>query len=303
MTEHDDGKLRVGAAIRSTRMARGISLRALAVRLDVSPATLSALERDLTPVTVQRLERIATVLDVDTADLLAPSSLNPVAVSRTSAPERQGQRGSGAWREFDVVEMDPILQAATQLFVVQGFHATAVREIAAAAEMSVSGVYHHYPSKERILVALLDYTMSEIAWRIEAARVEGENPAQAFALMVESLALFHAVRGDLAFLGASEMRGLGQSERVRITALRDRVQHALDRQALSVVEAGDDTAIKPDEVRVATRAVATMCTSLPSWFKVDGPMEAREIASRYARYAMALLESSGGRPGSGPSLT
>ena len=299
MTEQGAEKLKVGAEIRATREARGFSLRALAGRLAVSPATLSALERDLTPITVQRLEQIAGVLDVDTADLLAPSSTTPVAVSQASATKSRGRRESGAWREFGFVEMDPILQAATRLFVAQGFHATAVREIATAAGMSVPGVYHHYSSKERILVALLDFTMSEIAWRTEAARAEGKDPVQAFVLMVESLALFHAVRGDLAFLGASEMRGLGQSERARITALRDAVQHALDRQALAAVEASEETDLEPDEVRVVTRAVATMCTSLPSWFKVEGPMDAREIAARYARYALILLLPSGWRPASG----
>lgn len=298
VTERTDiGRPEVGVAIRATREARGLSLRALASRVGVSPATLSAIERDLTPITVQRLEQVAAVLDVDSAELLAQTS-TCVDLGRTSWPETPvaGRRPGAqetSWREFDVVEMDPILHAATRLFVVQGFHATTVREIAAAAGMSVPGVYHHFPSKERILVALLDFTMSEIAWRIDDARNEGRNAAHSFALMVESLALFHAVRGDLAFLGASEMRGLGRSERARITALRDAVQHALDRQAFAAIETSEKAAIEPDEVRVATRAVATMCTSLPSWFKVDGPMDARGIASRYARCALTLLLSSG----------
>ncbi|WP_158307353.1 TetR family transcriptional regulator [Hoyosella subflava] len=284
----------VGAAIRATREARGLSLRALAARLDVSPATLSAVERDLTPITVQRLEHVAAVLDVDTSELLT-SSTTAVGPGRSPGPTRPGRplpqrrQGTPSWRVFDSVETDPILQAATRLFVVHGFHATTVRDIAAAAGMSVAGVYHHYPSKERILVALLDFTMSEIAWRIEAARAEGRDAAHSFALMVESLALFHAVQGDLAFLGASEMRGLGRPERARVTALRDAVQHALDRQALAVIDANKESRLTPDEVRVATRAIATMCTSLPSWFKADGPKDAREVASRYARYALAIL--------------
>lgn len=285
----------MGATIRSIREARGLSLRALAALLEVSPGTLSALERDLTPITVQRLEHVATVLDVEARELLTPSALagsKRVSLSELThgvgSPAAQRERRS--WREFDSVELDPILQAATRLFVVHGFHATTMREVAAAAGMSVAGVYHHYPCKEAILVALLDFTMSEIAWRIEAARAEGQDALQSFALMVESLALFHAVRGDLAFLGASEMRGLGDPERARVTALRDDVQHALDRQAQAVVDTGEVTALGIDEVRVATRAIATMCTSLPSWFRVGGPMDAGDVARRYAQYALALLD-------------
>ena len=155
--------------------------------------------------------------------------------------------------------------------------------------MSVAGVYHHYPSKEQILVAILDLTMGEIAWRLEAARDEGQNAVESFALMVESLALFHAVRGDLAFLGASEMRGLG-ADRGRITEMRDEVQHVLDRQALEALAENPIAGQDADEVRVATRAIATMCTSLPSWFRLDGPLTPREVAARYADYALALLE-------------
>lgn len=290
------GRDGVGATIRSIREARGLSLRALATLLEVSPGTLSALERDLTPITVQRLEQVAAVLDVKARELLTPSTTTPGGLKQVPLSDlsdrvgRPVQRDTLSWREFDSVELDPILQAATRLFVVHGFHATTMREVAAAVGMSVAGVYHHYSSKERILVALLDFTMSEIAWRIEAARAEGQDALQSFALMVESLALFHAVRGDLAFLGASEMRGLGDPERARVTALRDDVQHSLDRQAQAVVDAGEVTRLGLDEVRVATRAIATMCTSLPSWFRVGGPMEAGDVASRYAQYALALLD-------------
>ncbi len=228
------------------------------------------------------------MLDVAAADLLASTDPSaPLAPthefgSRTSTDDQHD------WREFDGIVMDPVLQAATRLFVAQGFHATTVRQVAAEAGMSVAGVYHHYPSKEQILVAILDLTMSEIAWRLAAAREQGRDPVESLALMVESLALFHAVRGDLAFLGASEMRGLG-SERARITAMRDEVQHAMDRQAQRAVDEGSLATLSEDDVRVVTRAVATMCTSLPSWFRLDGPMSPRDVASRYAAYALALL--------------
>lgn len=279
----------VGPAIRAAREARGVSLRAMAKELAVSPATVSAIERNLVPITVNRLDQVAGVLDMAPADLIAvsPSPRGPVRAEQldSSTADHPPQQ---AWREFDRIVMDPVLQAATRLFVLQGFHATTVREIAAGAGMSVAGVYHHYPSKRDVLVAILNLTMSEITWRLNAARREGRNPAESFALMVESLALFHAVRGDLAFLGASEMRGLG-ADRRRITAMRDEVQHALDRQAQQAMAARPSADRDADGVRVATRAIATMCTSLPSWFRLDGPMSPREVARRYSDYALALL--------------
>lgn len=282
----------IGPAIRAAREARGITLRALAAAIEVSPATVSAFERHLVPITVARLEQVAAALNVAVVELLAAPSTDGHLLqpeSRGAGLDSHPDPRSNRWREYVDLEMDPVLLAATRLFVAHGFHATTVREVAAEAGMSVAGVYHHYPSKEQILVALLDYTMGEIGWRLDAAQAEGRNAVESLALMVEALALFHAIRGDLAFLGASEMRGLASEPRTRITALRDNVQHALDRQAQAAVDARLLPPTAPDDVRVGTRAIATMCTALPSWFRPDGPISAREVASRYSDYALVIL--------------
>lgn len=269
----------VGEAVRGARRARGWTLRGLAQQVGVSAATMSAVENGRTALTVDRLERIADVLGVRAADLL-PGGRRVVAIE--AAPEA----GRESWRSFSEVSMGPVLDGATRAFVRKGFHATTMREVAAESGLSVAGVYHHHDSKEHILVTLLDRTMAEIAWRLEAARSEGVDAVDALARMVESLALFHAVRSDLAFLGASEMRALPDPDRERIARLRSDVQHALERQALLCLDAGE---LEVDDPSTALRAVATMCTSLPSWFRPGGHLDAETVARRYADYALALL--------------
>lgn len=284
MTEQMD----VGRAVRRAREQRGLTLRSLAGLLGVSPATLSAVETGRTPLTVSRLHRIADLLDTSAADLVRGEPVSvPTPVLAGAAP--------GAWRDFATIAMDPVLEGATRVFVRRGFHATTVREIATEAGLSVAGVYHHYPSKEQVLVAVLDLTMTEIIWRVEAARCEGSDDLDAFALMVESLALFHAVRADLAFIGASEMRALSHGQRTRVTGLRDDVQHALDRQAGACIDEGVFVA---EGAHTKLRAIATMCTSLPSWFRSDGLLDAPSVARAYAHYAVTLMRNDGpGRAG------
>lgn len=267
-----------GAAIRRVRRSAGRSLRGFAADLGVSPSTLSTLERGLVPTTAARLQRAADLLGVSTTELLASDD--------PAGPEGEAAVPMRSWRDYDVVSMDPVLTAATRLFVRHGFHATSMRQIAARANLSVAGVYHHYPSKEQILATILDLTMDEVGWRVEAARQEGCDPVESFALMVESLALFHARRADLAFLGSSEMRALATADRTRITGLRNDVQHSLDRQAVECAKAG---AFRAGDLRVGTRAVSTMCTSLPSWFHADGALDATEVAKQYAQFAVRVL--------------
>lgn len=50
-----------------------------------------------------------------------------------------------------------ILQAALELFSEQGFTTTSVRDIAARAEITHVGLMHHFPSKDDMLVRILEY--------------------------------------------------------------------------------------------------------------------------------------------------
>lgn len=274
-------QLRVGQAVRQARQARGLSLRSAAAELQISPATLSALETGHSPITVERLQQIADLLKVPSERLLRGES---GLVPTDPAP------ASRDWRGFDEITMTPLLEAASRTFVRLGFHAASMREIATEAGMSVAGIYHHHPSKEHLLAALLEVTMSEIQWRIEAARGQGENEAHSYALMVESLALFHAVRGDLAFLGASEMRGLTGAARERVVAQRNRVQYTLDEQANKCLRSGLFSCSDP---HTTGRAISTMCTSLPSWFRPDGPTSPQQVARRYAELALTMMGAPG----------
>lgn len=49
-----------------------------------------------------------------------------------------------------------VLDAALELFSTQGFRATALRQIADHAGLSVGNIYHHFPSKHAIYQTLID---------------------------------------------------------------------------------------------------------------------------------------------------
>jgi AcrR family transcriptional regulator len=281
VTEHSGAaepgqRAALGATVRRVRSVEGMSLRTLASQLGVSPATMSAIETGRAPVTVERLHRLAALLGVSATALLRGEHWIETPV----------ERGRGSWRGSADIELDPILEAAVVVLVRRGYAAASMRDIAAQAGLSVAGVYHHYPSKQSLLVALVDAAMSELRWRVLAARDEGSNALESFRLMVESLALFHATRADLAFIGASEMRALLEPERTRLNMLRNDVQHLLDEQIECCCALGEFTFPDP---HTAGRAIVTMCASLPSWFRLDGDIGATQVAQRYAELATRML--------------
>jgi AcrR family transcriptional regulator/DNA-binding XRE family transcriptional regulator len=289
MTEHRTVLRDVGAdggmRVRNARKRSGISLRELARRIDVSPGTMSAIETGKTALTVHRLHRIADALDVSAVDILTETIPESDALpGLVPGPDATGS--SAQWREFEPLNLDPVLEAAIETFVGTGYHGATMRLVASNARMSVPGVYHHYPSKQHLIVAILDLAMAELHWRVPAARAEGRTPAERFANMVEALALFHTHRRNLAFIGASEMRSLAAPNDARIARQRNQVQYMLDDEVEKALREGDFTTSHPHD---AARAVSTMCTSLPQWFRPGGTTSPEQIAAEYAQFALDMM--------------
>src|ERR671936_1939025 len=69
-----------------------------------------------------------------------------------------------------------ILEAATRVFSTQGYHQTAVDDIAAAADTSKGGIYFHFPTKHAIFLALLDRLAAMLRTRVEQAVAAEAHP-------------------------------------------------------------------------------------------------------------------------------
>lgn len=292
----------IGETIRRLRQDRGVSLRRLAEQLEVSPGTVSAIENGHTGVSALRVARIAQLLDVPVERMFAAGASpapvpEPVGAVVGGPPRPTGPTpvgvfdGSGDWRDYGPLKLDPALAAALTVFVDFGYHGSTMRSIAGRAGLSVSGLYHYYESKYDMLVALLDIVMVDLDGRMHAARAEGADPLARVALLVECLALCHSHRRATAFLGASEMRSLQPQAHARLAAIRRTQQQLVDEEVLAAVAAGQLSTAAPKE---AARAVVTMCTAIVQWYRPDGPTTPGRIAEQYVEFALDLLGRTSG---------
>src|SRR5690242_17788562 len=64
---------------------------------------------------------------------------------------------------------DKILQAALQVFAEKGYHRALVDDIVLASRTSKGAVYHHFPNKEALFLALVDEFAARLAESIAAA--------------------------------------------------------------------------------------------------------------------------------------
>jgi AcrR family transcriptional regulator len=197
-------------------------------------------------------------------------------------------RTASDWRTFSPsLDLDPVLAAAAKSFVTLGYHGTTMREIARQADLSVPGLYHHYPSKQHMLVAVLDAALADLRWRLDAADAEGAgDPVLRLELLVSALVLYHCRRKGLGLIAASEMRSVEPATRRRIAARRTEVQRLVDTAVLDGAARGLFRTRYPLD---ASRAVVTMSVSVAGWFQMALPLTPEDVAERYVDYALSLV--------------
>lgn len=197
------------------------------------------------------------------------------------------QVDTAAWREYGAPDLPRVLLAALDAFAEQGYHGTSIRELASRAQLSVPGLYHHYSSKQDILVDLLEAVMREVIDRSEAAlAAAGPDSLSRFDALVECVLRFHMFRNQGAFVTSSELRSLTVVNRATIVGLRDHQQHLID----AAVEAGvaDGTFATPYP-KAASRAVTVLCTGVASWYRADGELSPDELVRRHLVLAHGLV--------------
>ncbi|TWH18642.1 TetR family transcriptional regulator [Prauserella rugosa] len=272
--ERNEDRESLGRRLRAARRDAGLTLRDVARELGVSTGTWSAVENGLTRITEERLNSAAHLFGADPANLCDPAAQNP-------APER-------TWRDFSPLKLSPPLAGALEAFVELGYHGATIRDVAQRAGLSVAGVYHHWPTKQHLLVALLDLTMDDLHTRCREARAESDGPVDRFIRLVECLALYHTHRRELGFIGASEMRSLEEPDRTRIATSRRDVQHMVDDEVIEGCRRG---VMRTPLPREAARAVVTLCTALPQWWSPTGGDSPEAVASQYVDFALDIVRA------------
>jgi len=191
------------------------------------------------------------------------------------------------WREFGPDTLSPPLRAALGVFARHGYHGASIRTIAEAAGLSVPGLYHHYKSKQAILAALVEASMREmLAHTAAAAQDAGGDAAARFDNVVECLARFHMARRDQAFVASTEMRSMEPEVRAHHVAQRDAQQAMLEDAIRSGVVAGEFTCAYPED---AARAISSLCVSIASWYRPDGPLSADDVVARHLSFARGIV--------------
>lgn len=182
---------------------------------------------------------------------------------------------------------DVILDAAVENFQRFGYHGTSMRDIARDADITVASIYHHFPSKQRILQDIMIRVLSDVISLTRSALMRaGSSPTEQLEAVMRAWILFHTSRRSEAMIGASEIRSLDETGHRLVVALRDEQE----RMFRDVVDRGvTEGVFTTPYPREAVRAVINMGYSVASWYRPGGGLTPEEMATRYAVLALGTV--------------
>jgi AcrR family transcriptional regulator len=193
-----------------------------------------------------------------------------------------------SWTRFEPLTLSPILEAALASFTERGYHGASVRDIAGRTGVTVPTLYYHHGSKQGLLAALLEASMSDLVTRTAAAlEGAGDHPLHRLVDLVDCTVRFVCHRQRLTRLDP-EAHYLDDDARAAYAQPRKHVEE----QFLGVVHAGDAAGTFTVEHPVdTTRALLGTFQSIATWYRPDGALAPEEIAARHVAFALDAVRT------------
>ena len=208
--------------------------------------------------------------------------------SRLSLGPDRAKRAAARTRAADETTRQRVLRSAVQLFAERGFHGTGIRDLAAAAGLTTSTLYHYMTNKDDLLVEIMLGTITPLRDAAALIRAEIADPAAAMCAIVEHHVWAHASDRLATLVTDTELRALSGDRLSAVLAVRDEYE-ALWRAAVNAgARAGVFVAPHPD---LSTRALLQMATGVSHWFSPKGQMTLGELCRTYADNALGLLRA------------
>lgn len=185
-----------------------------------------------------------------------------------------------------------VMRAAISLFAERGFNGTGIRDIAAAADLTTSTLYHYMSNKDDLLVEIMLATITPL--RNAAARIVAdiEDPATCLAAIVEMHVWAHASDPLVMLIADTELRALSGERLNKVVKFRDDYEGVWR----SVIRTGVKQKIfEASQPELAARVLVQMTTGVSHWFSPSGKLRLEQLCHEYADWSLALLRAHQGK--------
>jgi len=164
-----------------------------------------------------------------------------------------------------------ILRDAAGVFAEKGYHRASIRDISAATDVSLSGLYYYFSSKEELLFLVQNHCFGTLLARLEEDLSQTTDPAARLRIVV---------RNHLHFFldNMEEMKVLSHEADVLTGKYRETIQRRKRSYADTVH--GILSELRPadgPDLRTATFALFGMMNWIYTWYNPDRDLRAEEM--------------------------
>jgi AcrR family transcriptional regulator len=181
-----------------------------------------------------------------------------------------------------------VRQAAIELFAERGFYGTGIRDLAKAADLRTSSLYHYMGTKDGLLTQIMVDATLPLARAAELMLTEITDPTERLATLVEHHVWLHARERLATSVADNEVRALSGENRSRVLAIRDAYENCWRTTVREGIITGRFAVDHPE---VLATALLQMCTGVASWFTEPGSLSLPELCRMYANWALTMVRA------------
>ena len=182
---------------------------------------------------------------------------------------------------------EAILESAAQVIRQKGFEGASMADIAEAVQLQKASLYHHFSSKQEILLELLNRALEMVTGRMESVMAENLPADEKLRLAMRSYLNTLSEQGDLVSVLLLEYRSLDQENRAKHIQLRDQ----FERMWRDLIQEGVDSGVFiVENVPLAVSGLLGVMNWTITWFKPTGKLSIEEIADLFANMFLHGLE-------------
>ncbi len=172
-----------------------------------------------------------------------------------------------------------ILEAAARIFSEKGFDATSMQDIAEAVHLQKASLYHHFSSKQEILLDILDRALDLINTRLEGVLSNSLSPDEQLRKAMVCYLETIAENQNLSAVLLLELRSLDPELKALHASRREKFENLWK----DLITAGRQRGVFQDiDSSLTGRAILGVMNWTVTWYRRDGPRSAEEIANLYA---------------------
>lgn len=186
-----------------------------------------------------------------------------------------------------------LVLAAGRLFSKRGYERTTVRELARAVGLQSGSLFHHFRSKEEILVAVMNNGIQEVIDLGEKALASYAVPADRLAALfrVHMWSMLHGAGGDAMNALVYEWRSLSAPSQASVKVLSDRYEAMWQSVVAGAVQAG----LLRGDARVIKRCVLGAMNLTVQWYKPGGRLAPAAFIDAMLQAALPALPAGAGK--------